>query len=152
MLMRRRRFTSFCQVIEASNGQEALHMLDEVRPNLILSDVMMPSNFYWKWIWSTHTEIANSSRWLRVNLTCQATSGNKFVPRCIFPLHLLNSYKSGLTPIILVTAKESEEARVEGLVSDTIIPITTIPLIKCSIAIGCWWVSIIYFVPNIYIF
>ena len=40
------RFIPYCQVVEASNGQEALHLLDEVKPNLILSDVMMPGMLF----------------------------------------------------------------------------------------------------------
>ncbi|THH05145.1 hypothetical protein EW145_g5011 [Phellinidium pouzarii] len=75
-------FVSFCQVVEASNGQEALHLLDSIKPNLILSDVMMP-------ILDGYGLIA----------------------------HVRERPDTRLTPIILVTAKESEEARVEGLLS-----------------------------------
>ncbi|KAI5119585.1 hypothetical protein M0805_006470 [Coniferiporia weirii] len=75
-------FVPFCRVVEASNGQEALHLLDEIKPNLILSDVMMP-------ILDGYGLIA----------------------------HVRQRTDTRLTPIILVTAKESEEARVEGLLS-----------------------------------
>ncbi|KAH8117651.1 hypothetical protein DFH11DRAFT_1724631 [Phellopilus nigrolimitatus] len=75
-------FDPFCQVAEASNGQEALNLLDEIKPNLILSDVMMP-------ILDGYGLIA----------------------------HVRRRSDTRLTPIILVTAKESEEARVEGLLS-----------------------------------
>lgn len=36
------RLSPFCRVVEAAHGQEALNLLDRVKPNLILSDVMMP--------------------------------------------------------------------------------------------------------------
>lgn len=36
------RLSPFCRVVEASHGQEALKLLDRIRPNLILSDVVMP--------------------------------------------------------------------------------------------------------------
>ncbi|KAL5533412.1 hypothetical protein ACEPAF_5188 [Sanghuangporus sanghuang] len=75
-------FIPFCQVVEASNGQEALSLLDEIKPNLILSDVMMP-----------------------------VLDGYALIS------HLRQRSETRLTPIILVTAKESEEARVEGLLS-----------------------------------
>jgi len=35
-------FSPFCQVIEATNGREALRLAIKLQPNLILSDVMMP--------------------------------------------------------------------------------------------------------------
>lgn len=35
-------FRRHCTVVEASNGEDALAMIEKVRPNLILSDVMMP--------------------------------------------------------------------------------------------------------------
>ncbi|KAL5511938.1 hypothetical protein ACEPAH_5157 [Sanghuangporus vaninii] len=75
-------FIPFCQVVEASNGQEALSLLDEIKPNLILSDVMMP-----------------------------VLDGYALIS------HVRQRSETRLTPIILVTAKESEEARVEGLLS-----------------------------------
>ncbi|KAL5528950.1 hypothetical protein ACEPAG_4924 [Sanghuangporus baumii] len=75
-------FIPFCQVVEASNGQEALSLLDEIKPNLILSDVMMP-------VLDGYALISN----------------------------VRQRPETRLTPIILVTAKESEEARVEGLLS-----------------------------------
>ncbi|KAL5490593.1 hypothetical protein ACEPAI_5427 [Sanghuangporus weigelae] len=75
-------FIPFCRVVEASNGQEALSLLDEIKPNLILSDVMMP-----------------------------VLDGYALIS------HVRRRPETRLTPIILVTAKESEEARVEGLLS-----------------------------------
>lgn len=41
-LTKYRRFIPYCQVVEANNGQEALNLLDHIKPHLILSDVMMP--------------------------------------------------------------------------------------------------------------
>jgi CheY-like chemotaxis protein len=35
-------FSSFCKVIEAVNGEEALAMVPKIKPDLIISDVMMP--------------------------------------------------------------------------------------------------------------
>jgi hypothetical protein len=35
-------FLPFCQVVEAVNGQDALDKLERVKPDLVISDVMMP--------------------------------------------------------------------------------------------------------------
>ncbi|KAI0035068.1 hypothetical protein K488DRAFT_44039 [Vararia minispora EC-137] len=75
-------FHPFCQVIEAVNGQDALDKIDRVRPNLVISDVMMP-----------------------------VLDGFGLISR------LRQRPDTRMLPIIIVTAKESEEARVEGLLS-----------------------------------
>ncbi|KAI0035069.1 hypothetical protein K488DRAFT_83402 [Vararia minispora EC-137] len=75
-------FTPFCHVIEASNGEEALKIIGTVRPNLVISDVMMPGLDGFELI--TQLRERPDTRFL---------------------------------PIVFLTAKESEEARVEGLLS-----------------------------------
>ena len=43
MLPRPNSLTPYCTVVEASNGQEALDLAIKTKPNVVLSDVMMPS-------------------------------------------------------------------------------------------------------------
>ncbi|KAI0320178.1 hypothetical protein OF83DRAFT_1281345 [Amylostereum chailletii] len=75
-------FYPYCQVVEAINGQDALNMIADAKPNLIISDVMMP-----------------------------VLDGFGLIAQ------LRQRPETRLLPIIIVTAKETEEARVEGLLS-----------------------------------
>ncbi|TDL18928.1 hypothetical protein BD410DRAFT_792720 [Rickenella mellea] len=72
----------YCKVVEAPNGQEALQILNFVKPSLILTDVMMP-----------------------------IVDGYELIAT------VRQRPDTRLIPMILVTAKEGEESRVEGLLS-----------------------------------
>ncbi|KIO22866.1 hypothetical protein M407DRAFT_215856 [Tulasnella calospora MUT 4182] len=84
----------YCNTIEAENGIEGLVAIEEKSPDLVLSDVMMPeANFY-----------------------DPGMDGMQFVST------IRERSRISWTPVILLTAKSAEEARVEGLVGQRVPP------------------------------
>ncbi|VDB99941.1 unnamed protein product [Peniophora sp. CBMAI 1063] len=72
----------YCTIVESENGEDALRIMSAVRPNLIITDVMMPG-----------------------------LDGYGLIAK------LRERPDTRLLPIILLTAKETAESRVEGLLS-----------------------------------
>ncbi|KZV71818.1 hypothetical protein PENSPDRAFT_650380 [Peniophora sp. CONT] len=72
----------YCTIVESENGEDALRIMSAVRPNLIITDVMMPG-----------------------------LDGFGLIAK------LRERPDTRLLPIILLTAKETAESKVEGLLS-----------------------------------
>lgn len=96
---KKKSFQPYCKVLEAQNGIEGLVAIEQNSPDLVISDVMMPG------------ENQENGRYTELTFPRKGMDGIQFVNT------IRERPGMSWTPVILLTAKSAEEARVEGLVS-----------------------------------